>query len=209
MPPLEKMPPASLAQGQQDDVVSKAKLKFKHISGVPPKHEEPIFLALSYYPELTDIAIEFVFKKIKTTMATRPTIGSYLKRTGNRKYRILINDNKEGFDGILFENIPYNGQIGIVSHELAHIVDFEHRNTWQLLGVGVKFMNKKGRASFEKTIDLLTIYKGMGWQLRDWAACAMGGCPGATPDYVAFKRSNYLSPAEIEKEITKLKIYND
>ncbi|MCC6724625.1 MAG: hypothetical protein IT258_08950 [Saprospiraceae bacterium] len=206
VPALAHMPPVNFTEGANYETVADAKKRFKNVIGVEADHEEAIYLALAYYPELAETPIEFVFKPIGTTMSTRPAFGSFFKRSGNRTYQIFIN-NKPDFDGILFGQIPFNGRVGIVAHELAHLLDYECRSSWGLAGVGIKFLNRRGRSSFEKTIDLLTIHKGLGWQLRDWAHCSMGGCPGATPEYQAFKRSNYLSAEEVVKEIEKLDIY--
>lgn len=206
VPPLALLPPRQFEEGHNDKLVEAARHQFPLVNGIPEAQVEAIYLALYYYPELASVPIEFVFGPINTTMATRPAPNSYLRRAGRRTYRVFIND-KPGFEGILFQHIPLNGRVGIVAHELSHVLDYEQRSSLGIIGVGLRFLNKRGRAGFERTIDLLTIYKGMGWQLRDWAWCAMGGCPGATPAYQAFKRGNYLPPEEVEKEINSMALY--
>ena len=49
-----------------------------------------------------------------------------------RRYKIVINNNPQ-FKGIPFDSIPYNAAVGIVGHELAHIVEYETKTLLGLL----------------------------------------------------------------------------
>lgn len=201
----DTIPPQVFIVGTQQNKVKEAKEVFKNVSGVPDFYAEPIYLALWHFQELKEVNIAFVFKHISTTMQARPTSGSIFKSVGKRKYQIFIN-NKNDFEGIVFGEIPFNAQVGIVSHELCHILDYEHKNSFQLIGTGLRFISKKGRIKFERFIDELTVYKGMGWQLRDWAHFAIYDSD-ATADYKAFKKKNYLKPDEVESLIQKTERY--
>ena len=109
----------------------------------------------------------------------------------------MIN-NQSDFKGIILRDVPFNAQIGIIAHELSHIIDYESRNFWGILGITFRFLDKKRKPLFEKEIDRITIERGLGWQLYDWAMFSMYESDKATEDYKAFKKKNYMTPEEIE-----------
>ncbi|KXB34190.1 hypothetical protein HMPREF1869_01279 [Bacteroidales bacterium KA00251] len=148
-----------------------------------------LITALSYYPELKSTHIIFEYSNEKTTMASRPSRFLF-----PRTYRVLINKNKN-FDGIPFDSIPWNAAVGIVGHELAHIVDYEGLNLFGLIDRLLLYADKRyGKPYFEKSIDLITINRGLGWQLYDWAKYAMYDNNVASEEYKEFKRRTYLNP---------------
>lgn len=150
---------------------------------------EILITALSYYPELKSTHIIFEYSNEKTTMACRPSRFLF-----PRTYKVLINKNKN-FDGIPFDSIPWNASIGIVGHELAHIVDYESLNLFGLIDRLLLYANKQyGKPYFEKSVDLITINRGLGWQLYDWAKYAMYDNNVASVEYKEFKKRTYLTP---------------
>jgi hypothetical protein len=193
-------PPVEFVAGENQDLIQQGKALFPNIEGLPKQFEDVFYLALYHYPELSGNFIEVVFKPIGTTLQVQPAAGFIFKRKSTRGYRIFINSNLD-FEGILFKDVPYNAQVGLVAHELAHILDYNYKNSFQIIGTGLKFLNKNSRSRYEKSIDLLTVYKGLGWQLLDWAQYAMFDSK-ATDDYKAFKKSNYLDPEEITEIIS-------
>lgn len=161
------------------------------------KYAHILIVALSYYPELKEVKIKFEYSREKTTMACRPT-----RYIFPRVYKVLINSDKN-FDGIPFDSIPYNAAVGIVGHELAHIVDYERLNFFGLIDRLFLYVHsKKGKLYFEKSIDLITIKRGLGWQLYDWAQYAMFDNTMASQKYKDFKKRVYLTPDEIREYIT-------
>ena len=169
------------------------------------KFELQSLIALSYYPELTDIEVQFIYSNTTTTMETRPTTNSVLK-SSNRTYTIFVDNNTEN-EGIILDDVPFNAQIGIIAHELAHIVDYEQTSSTGIIGLGIKYLNKNSRPEFEKKIDRLTITKGFGWQLYDWSDYVLNHSK-ASNTYKDYKRKTYLTPVEIEQEIKANPIYN-
>lgn len=163
-------------------------------------YEKQSLIALSYFFELRTIRIKFVYANINTTMACRPTSSSVL--FGKRQYQVFINNNPN-FVGILLQDVPYNAQIGIIGHELAHVLDYEERTAKGVAQRGVNYLTRNAKRTYERSIDKLTIRKGLGWQLYDWADFSMYKSTKATDDYKAFKRAIYMSPDEIEEEIRR------
>ncbi|MFI3280338.1 MAG: hypothetical protein R3Y44_00045 [Rikenellaceae bacterium] len=158
---------------------------------------EPTLIALSHYPELIDTKIEFKYKRGSTTMAARPKPTSMLCR---RRYIVVIN-NKEEFDGIYLHDTPFNAQIGIIGHELAHIADYQNHNLIGVVGILMRYSSGSRKPLFEKEIDRATIERGLGWQLHDWAKYSLSNESGSTKEYKEFKRKHYLSPEEITQHM--------
>jgi hypothetical protein len=171
---------------------------------IPQEFEKQVFIALSHYPELKDAHIEFIRTNIKTTMACRPTTGS-LTRRYNREYTITI-DNDDEKIGIILDDVPFNAQVGVIGHELAHIIDYEHKGTGSIAKLGIKYATGNYPPDFEKGVDKITIQRGLGWQLFDWADFVLNKSK-ASKEYKEFKRKTYLTPEEIKKEIEKDKQY--
>jgi hypothetical protein len=158
----------------------------------------PSLIALSYFPELKNTAIRFEFRKIKTTMQTRPDPDFLVSR--NRHYTIYIN-NDQKTEGVLAKNAPFNAQIGLIGHELSHIIDYEQKTKSEILGTGARYNKLVYKQYYEQSIDQLTITRGLGWQLYDWMNYVLLDS-NASPAYKAFKKEIYLEPAEIEQYIS-------
>ena len=166
----------------------------------------PTLIALSYFPELKDVHISFVKRKINTTMQCRPRILSTFSKK-NRRYVILVNDN-ENFKGILTKHVSFNSQVGLIGHELAHIVDYENSRLKQIIGRAFDYTKDHRKKCFEHEIDSITIARGLGWQLYDFTYFSLNN-PISTDEYKAFKRKIYMTPRRILEKIKSLEIYRN
>jgi len=110
---------------------------------IPNNIKDKVLLALSYYPKLNDVYIEFKIKKNikKSTMQARPTFESFFKKKTDRKYVILISKNFK-ISGREFStlNIPDEVFVGWIGHELGHIMDYQGRNRWNLISFGFQYL---------------------------------------------------------------------
>lgn len=97
---------------------------------------------------------------------------------------------------MLFKNASFNARVGVLAHELNHIMDFSSKNIFGIIGRGLSYASKKKKEKFEKKIDQMTIELGLGWQLYAWAVYILEG-DTATEEYKEFKREIYLEPEEI------------
>lgn len=163
-------------------------------------------IALSYYPELKNVPITFEYSDIKTTMEVRPEFLSALK-SHNRRYIIFIDNNVQHNQGVLLSEVSFNAQIGVIGHELAHIMDYQQRSVTSLLGLGIDYLIKKNHAKYERSIDEYAIKRGLGWQELEFADY-MQHKSKASANYKRFKQINYMSGAEIKEEIAKTKLYS-
>jgi hypothetical protein len=174
---------------------------------MPAALEKQIIYALSYFPELAKTKIKFRLKKSKGgIIATRPTIGSLLRRGNKRTYIVIINDSIEGRRIPLFANCEVNGQVGILGHELCHILYFNNSTGLGLLGLGISHVSKSYMDRFEHNTDSMDIVRGLGYQLIAWNEYLHKGFramrasdPPSAEKFVAGKR--YMSIEEIRHQM--------
>lgn len=137
---------------------------------LPKGYEIQAIVALSHYPELKNANIEFRFKKAKISHTSRPKMGSLFLGKKNRKYVITISTQvKESLEEGRLENLSYNAQIGVIGHELAHVVDYKNRNFFNIVGFGIKYTKEKNIIEIENNTDVITINHGLGYQLLEWS----------------------------------------
>lgn len=164
-------------------------------------YELCFLIALSHYPELSDSKIIFKNSKIKTTLNARPTfLSTFFRRESKRTYVIRYNNSKNP-NKIKINQADFNSKVGILGHELGHISDYSQASTLGVIKRGFSYLTKKSHKKYENKIDILTIQKGLGWQLYDWSYFALNN-PWATEKYKKFKRKYYLTPEQIYEQMT-------
>lgn len=151
-------------------------------------------LALSYYPELRNEKIVFKYKAINSCAQTTMTLGSIFKKT-DKKYIIYINDDSTK-TGMLLNDAPYNAQVAVIGHELAHIADFKSRGFFDLTLWGLKYLFVKTSTGIERKTDRITIRHGLGWPLYYWADYILNRST-ANKRYKKLKEKKYMHPDEI------------
>ena len=161
------------------------------------KYELQTLVALSFYPELKDTEISFRRRKLKTTMVARPKGMNVFRGKGKRHYIIYINDFPSA--KISPDSVSFNAQIGVIGHELAHLVEYQNISSLKMLYVGLSYFNKKFRAKFERATDLRTINHGLLWQCYDFALHVHNNSIAPT-EYINYKKNFYMSPKEIKEQ---------
>lgn len=170
----------------------------------PPEFEHQFLCALSAYPELKNTCITIKYRYIFTTSRARPILTSLFSKNGKRQYYIFVNYNPKA-KAPLIDMANFNEQIGLLGHELAHILDYEQKTFLQVCWLGAKYIVPKLKKQYEKETDFNTIERGLGWQLYDWASFVLNS-PASKPHYKRYKSEYYLKPTEIEN-ILALKYY--
>ncbi len=150
---------------------------------------------LEHYPELDGLKIEVQEAAMKTSLSCRPKFSSLFKRKAKRTYVIRI-DVREKDSTVTILDAQDEARIGVLGHEIAHIVDFQQRNFFGILGRGFNYLSKKSKEKYEKEIDLITIEHGLGYELYCWSDLVLNRSK-ATYKYKEFKREIYLEPQEI------------
>ena len=158
-----------------------------------PGYELQSLVALSFYPELYETKIDF---KLANKESIAKTTLPLLALIFNCKHYIIYINNNKSRTGIKFSEIPFNAQIGVIGHELAHAADFKRKNLPALAWWGLRYLNNKTHRKIERATDLATIRHGLGWQLYDFTNFVMKS-PDAKSDYKKSKQKFYLHPEEI------------
>lgn len=100
-------------------------------------------IALSFYPELKKVPIEFRLTRQMGTsvMKAQPQLRSLFLKKEKRKYIILIS-RQFGIKNMELStvNIPSEVIIGWLGHELGHIMDYKDRNSLNLIGFGLRYV---------------------------------------------------------------------
>lgn len=139
--------------------------------GLPKGFETAAALAYAAYPELKDVHIEMILTPGGAPMEATPLIKSLFSLNGQRQYQILLNDAQNSyFNPILLRSLPFDAQVGILAHELGHIVYYEDLNIFEFAKWGLMYLiGDDFRATHERSTDLVPIYHGLGSQIYQYA----------------------------------------
>ena len=164
-------------------------------------------VALSYYPELEDVEIEFKYKRgiKKSFMQAQPKIANLFKGKKDRSYYVLMSSKfliqDEEFS---INEIPYEVLIGWLGHELGHIMDYRDKSAVQLVKFGTRYLTSDDFIrKAERTADTYAINSGMGnyiFSTKDFIL----NHSNLSDSYKRRKARLYLSPAEILAMVNNL-----
>ncbi len=192
--------------------------EFGNHKKLPEGYELQALLALSHYPELKNVKIKFKKRKNGAPFVSRPTIWStFFRRPDKRTYLILIRTKEHSlFSPILLENMPFDAQVGVLGHELAHSTDFKQRSFFKMLNVTFGNLSWKFLDQFEFETDRRAIQHGLGFQLLAWSEHAIKtlrvnepAAPKAGEKVEGIiNRERYMRPNTIKMEMKSLQVYN-
>jgi hypothetical protein len=182
-------------------------LQFGKNKKIPPEIENSVLKALSFYPELKEAPISFVFKNdIKSSvMQAQPEFMSLIGFKKNRRYRINISrDFKLIHSQIPIQKIPEEVMIGWIGHELGHILDYERRSNPEMVGFGYRYYFYSDYVKrAEMVADSFAVERGMGNYIVATKRFILNNAdlPQAYKDKI---RRLYLSPDVIVEQVRKL-----
>ncbi len=137
---------------------------------IPAVFEKPIREALAHFPELENTRIEWRIEKAYTPLSTRPTTSSVFKRRAKRKYIITIsNQTIDTLRPLLFQNLEYKQQVGIMGHELSHVLDFQRQRFFRSVRTGIGHLSPKFVDRMEFKTDSICIMHGLGSELESYS----------------------------------------
>lgn len=178
-------------------------------------YETQILIALSYFPELKNTTIEFRLKKAKTPLSSRPNLIGIFQSAKKRKYIITISKATNSIlEPILFKNLNFNAQIGVLGHELSHVSDYMTKNFSEMSNLlFIQIFSKKQVDKFESRTDRICIDHDLGYQLLDWSKSVREKLKidywrGANNIQFKPKKERYLNPETILETIKTSTIYN-
>jgi hypothetical protein len=138
---------------------------------LPAGFEVAAAIACTAYPELKDLNIEMILLPEGAPMESTVKVWSLFGSRRNRHYQILLNDAPDSyFEPILLRSLPFDGQVGILAHELGHVAYYHQLNIFQFGKWGLRYLqDDEFRATHERTTDLMPIYHGLGSQIYQYA----------------------------------------
>lgn len=163
------------SQSKLVDKVDSLRSNFGVNKTYPEEFELQILIALSHYPQLKYTRITFEKTKSFIPLVSRPKTLTTFRNKKKWHYKIIISDGGEFcYNDVLLKNVPFNAQIGIIGHELAHTMYYQDKSWTDMLGIGLNYINPGYRAHFEKDTDRRAINHGFGWQLYEYANYTRG-----------------------------------
>ena len=188
--------------------------KLKNNKEIPAEFVQPILTALSYFPELKDVHIIFRIRKGYIPLATKPDFGSVFKSKNHRTYIITIsNQTTDTLTRLLYQNLTFEEQVGIMGHELSHVVDFNSKNFPQTLANGISHISKRYLDQMEFNTDRICVLHGLGKYLEAYSMHvrqAMHVHNWRGVDFVHEKNETherYMNPDTIEKYMSEVKAH--
>ena len=139
--------------------------------GLPEGFAAAAAIAYSAYPQLKDVNIDMILTQEGAPMESSFNIWSLFGPRKSRQYRILLNDAQNTFfDPILLRALPFDAQVGILAHELGHVVYYHKLNLFQIGKWGLRYLRSdEFAATHERTTDLMPVYHGLGSQIYQYA----------------------------------------
>ena len=159
-------------------------LQYAFHKKLPEGYEKETLQALSYFPELKNITIRF---RIKKSFSTNKTIQKLMP--------------------LMFAHLSFEARMGVIGHELSHVVDFSKRNTWQCFRAGIGHLSAHYLDQFEFNTDMICIKHGLGKDLEAWSSYIRNTMHTAFwrgADYAGkanTRHERYMNPSTIEKNI--------
>jgi len=182
-------------------------LLFGQNKQIPAVIEKNVLKALSFYPELKNTTISFIFKtNIKTSvMQAQPVFTTLLRKRKNRRYRINISEHFKLISTTMpILQIPDDVMIGWIGHELGHILDYEGRSNAGMVSFGYRYYFHSSFVKHaEMVADSLAVEHGMGNYIVATKRFILDHAelPQAYKDKIS---RLYLSPDVIVEQVKKL-----
>ncbi|MDG5491559.1 hypothetical protein [Psychroserpens sp. SPM9] len=179
-------------------LIQSFQMNAQHI--IPDSIQTEAKSALSYFPQLDSVPIEFKFKKNikKSTMQARPTFGSFFRSKNNRRFVILISETFKISDKeFRTRDIPSEILIGWIGHELGHIIDYQDRSKLNLIWFGIKYLLSENHiVEAERAADTFAVFHGMEDYILKTKDFILNHAQ-ITTSYKDRIKKYYLSPEEI------------
>lgn len=141
------------------------KIVFQENKIIPQSILDEAKTALSFYPELKDVRIEFKFKEDikKSFMQAQPQVSNLFKGKNDRSYFIFISSRflieEEEFT---MADVPPDVLIGWLGHELGHIMDYRNKSAFGLMIFGMRYITSDNYIKeAERAADTYAVNAGM------------------------------------------------
>ncbi len=174
--------------------------KFDRNKTIPTELRNVILKALSFYPDLLDVKIDFEFNEHirKSVMQAQPRYVSMLRARRRRSYLIKISRwfALKG-ERMPIHELPEDVLVGWIGHELGHITDYMRRNDWSMLLFGLGYYTSKSFImAAERVADSFAIDHGLGDYILATKDFILHQA-GMSERYIRRIQRLYLPPEEI------------
>ncbi len=159
--------------------------------------------AATHYPELCGREISLQYGSIKTSMAAQPRVWSLFRKRDKRRYRVVINKDIKSAQTQLLYAAPFDACVGVMGHELAHLLDYSGKSGWQMIWTGIRYLGRNYRRKMEHQTDSIAIVRGFGWQLYRYAFFVVHEAE-INDNYRNYKLDIYMKPEEILEMVEKI-----
>ena len=138
---------------------------------MPDEYRRSILIALSHFPELASTPIHFKLTTSGAPMESSFDIATLFLPKSSRQYVIWLLETEGTFlDPIIMRNLSLDLQISMMAHELCHTIYYHDLSSLEVARWGLGYLlNPDFSSSHERNTDRLTVLKGFGWQLYDYA----------------------------------------
>lgn len=172
---------------------------------IPKIIENEVLKALSFYPELHETPIDFVFRRNikRSVMQAQPKIGTMFG--AKRGYNINISALfRLTTSAIPIHQIPPDIMVGWIGHELGHVMDYENRNVVGMMrfGIGYLFSSKYIKQA-ERVADTYAVNHGLGSYIVKTKHFILNHA-NLSEKYKSKIARLYLSPDDIMEQVKKL-----
>ena len=174
--------------------------------GLPEGFEVAAAIAYSAFPQLKDVHIDMILTDEGVPMESNFNIPTLFGPRKHRQYRILLNDNKNSSNPILLRALPFDAQVGILAHELSHVVYYHQLNLFQIGKWGLSYlMNDAYSVVHERTTDLMAVYHGLGSQIYQYAYYVRHdpSCQSFYAKHKGWMDKYYMTDEELLAEINR------
>lgn len=165
--------------------------------------KECCYKAISNLESADSTYIIFRKSKIKSMGQAQPLNRTILRKAENRIYIISVRD-KSVNGNLNFETIPDSARIGLVGHEIVHVLDYKTMSFFQIISMGIKYSycpNYKRQTEWKT--DSLTIVNNMGYETLCFAH-QIYNSPYLSKNYLKKKEKFYMKPEDILRIIKSL-----
>ena len=182
---------------------------FRENKKIPKVIEKEVLKALSFYPELQSVSINFVFKQNikKSVMQAQPRIETMFNKKENRGYNINISSLfKLTHTAIPIHQIPADIMIGWIGHELGHIMDYHNRTIFGMIRFGFGYLfSTKYIQQAERVADTFAVMHGLGHYIIQTKNFILNHAE--LPEKYKQKIARlYLSPDDIVEQVRLLEV---
>lgn len=174
--------------------------QFANNKQIPAELRKVILKALSFYPKLQNIEIDFVLREhiCKSVMQAQPKYTSMYGCRKRRTYLVRISRNfKLIGKNIRIQELPEIVLIGWIGHELGHIMDYLDRDNWSMILFGIGYStSKRFLRAAERVADTYAVNHGLGDYIlatKDYILHE----GGISEKYISRIKKLYLSPEEV------------